>query len=209
FDRLIRFPRPSQHHPDERTTGMTTHSGQSGQGPTTTAVGPAQNRNLALALTLLGTLVVIGTYIAVLLTQPMNLGIDLGHTTLWVMLGYLFGGLLLAAGTLPLIPRSVLALIPVAIALNIVIGQIICNYTHVPLHLDPIGNGTIGVHSGPAAGPFTSIESIPIWGATLSTSVIDFSSGAACIGAAAGWAARSGVFRTPCTAVIVGAVVGV
>src|SRR5699024_10887133 len=135
FDRLIRLPRPSQHHPDERTTGMTTHSGQSGQGPTTTAVGPAQNRNLALALTLLGTLVVIGTYIAVLLTQPMNLGIDLGHTTLWVMLGYLFGGLLLAAGTLPLIPRSVLALIPVAIALNIVIGQIIGNYTPVPLYL--------------------------------------------------------------------------
>src|SRR5699024_1774419 len=105
FARLIRCPRPSQPHPDERTTGMTTHSGQSGQGPTTTAVGPAKNRNLALALTLLGTLVVIGTYIAVLLTQPMNLGIDLGHTTLWVMLGYLFGGLLLAAGTLPLIPR--------------------------------------------------------------------------------------------------------
>ena len=47
---------------------MTTHSRQSGQGPTTTAVGPGQNRNLGLALTLLGTLVVIGTYIAVLLT---------------------------------------------------------------------------------------------------------------------------------------------
>src|SRR5699024_6187375 len=164
FDRLIRFPRPSQHHPDERTTGMTTHSGQSGQGPTTTAVGHAQNRNLALALTLLGTLVVIGTYIAVLLTQPMNLGIDLGHTTLWVMLGYLFGGLLLAAGTLPLIPRSVLALIPVAIALNIVIGQIIGNYTPVPLYLDSIGTVMIGVLAGPAAGAFTGIVSNLIWG---------------------------------------------
>src|SRR5699024_5556344 len=75
FDRIVRLPRPSQHYADERTTGMTTHSRQSGQGPTTTAVGPGQNRNLTLALTLtlLGTLVVIGTYIAVLLTQPMNL----------------------------------------------------------------------------------------------------------------------------------------
>ena len=190
---------------------MTTHSGQSGQGPTTTAVGPGQNRNLTLALTLtlLGTLVVIGTYIAVLLTQPMNLGVDLGHTTLWVMLGYLLGGLLLAAGTLPLIPRSVLALIPVAIALNIVIGQIIGNYTPVPLYLDSLGTVMIGVLAGPAAGAFTGIVSNLIWGVTLTPSVIAFSSGAAFIGAAAGWAARLGVFRTPWTAVVVGAVVGV
>src|SRR5699024_5799664 len=140
FDRIVRLPRPSQHHPHQRTTGMTTHSRQPGQGATTTAGGPGQNRTLTLArtLTLLGPRVVIGTYIAVLLTQPMNLGVDLGHTTLWVMLGYLLGGLLLAAGTLPLIPRSVLALIPVAIALNIVIGQIIGNYTPVPLYLDSI-----------------------------------------------------------------------
>ena len=186
---------------------MTTHSRPSGQGPTTTAVGPGQNRNLTLALTLtlLGTLVVIGTYIAVLLTQPMNLGVDLGHTTLWVMLGYLLGGLLLAAGTLPLIPRSVLALIPVAIALNIVIG----NYTPVPLYLDSIGTVMIGVLAGPAAGAFTGIVSNLIWGVTLSPSVIAFSSGAAFIGAAAGWAARLGVFRTPWTAVVVGAVIGV
>lgn len=189
---------------------MTAHSRQSGQGPTTT-VGPGQNRNrtLPLTLTLLGTLIVIGTYVAVLLTQPANLGVDLGHTTLWVMLGYLGGGILLAAGTLPLIPRSVLALIPVAIALNIVIGQIIGNYTPVPLYLDSIGTVLIGVLAGPAAGAFTGIISNLIWGVTLSPSVIAFSSGAAFIGAAAGWAARLGVFRTPWTAVIVGAVAGV
>src|SRR5699024_2303133 len=178
FDRLIRLPRPSQHHPDERTTGMTTHSRQSGQGPTTTAVGPGQNRNLGLALTLLGTLVVIGTYIAVLLTQPMNLGIDLGHTTLWVMRGDLRRRLLLAAGTLPLIPRSVLALIPVAIALHIVIGQLIGNCTPVPLYLDSLGTVMIGVLAGPAAGAFTGIVSNLIWGVTLTPSVIAFSSGA-------------------------------
>lgn len=189
---------------------MTAHSSPSGQGPTTT-VGPGQNRNrtLPLILTLLGTLVVIGTYVAVLLTQPANLGVDLGYTTLWVMLGYLGGGILLAAGTLPLIPRSVLALIPVAIALNVVIGQVIGNYTPVPLYLDSIGTVLIGVLAGPAAGAFTGIVSNLIWGVTLSPSVIAFSSGAAFIGAAAGWAARLGVFRTPWTAVIVGAVAGV
>lgn len=183
---------------------------QSGQGPAITA-GPGQKSSsaLPLTLTLLGTLVVLGTYLAVLLTQPANLGIDLGHTTLWVILGYLIGGILLAAGTLPLIPRSVIALIPVAIALNIVLGQIIGNFTPIPLYLDSIGTVMIGVLAGPAAGAFTGIISNLIWGVTLSPSVIAFSSGAAFIGAAAGWAARLGVFRTPWFAVIAGAVAGV
>ncbi|MBU5894883.1 hypothetical protein JVW19_23190, partial [Vibrio cholerae O1] len=74
----------------------------SGQGPAA-PTGPGQTRipALALTLTLLGTLVIVTTYLAVLLTQPANLGTDLGHTTLWVMVGYLVGGGLLAAGTLP------------------------------------------------------------------------------------------------------------
>ncbi|WP_350271109.1 histidine kinase [Brevibacterium sp. CBA3109] len=195
---------------------MTMKSQQSGQGPAHT-VGPAQNQSikndkshtLPLTLTFLGTLVILGTYIAVLLTQPANLGTDLGHTTLWVILGYLVGGVLLAAGTLPLIPRSILALIPVAIAANIVIGQVVGNVTPIPLYLDSIGTVMIGVLAGPAAGAFTGIISNLIWGVTLSPSVIAFSSGAAFIGAAAGWAARLGAFRTPWFAVIAGALAGI
>ncbi|GAA3825229.1 hypothetical protein KACC15558_02770 [Brevibacterium ammoniilyticum] len=182
----------------------------SGQGPAA-PTGPGQTRipALALTLTLLGTLVIITTYLAVLLTQPANLGIDLGHTTLWVMVGYLVGGGLLAAGTLPLIPRSVLALIPVAIALNIVIGQIVGTMTTIPLYLDSIGTVMIGVLAGPAAGAFTGILSNLIWGVTLNPSVIAFTTGAAFIGAAAGWAARLGAFRTPWFAVLAGAIAGV
>ncbi|GAA1547010.1 MULTISPECIES: histidine kinase [Brevibacterium] len=195
---------------------MNTTSRQSGQGPAHT-VGPAQTQSrnshkrhtLALTLTFLGTLVVLGTYVAVLLTQPANLGTDLGHTTLWVILGYLAGGILLAAGTLPLIPRSIIALIPVAIAANIVIGHVIGNVTPIPLYLDSIGTVMIGVLAGPAAGAFTGIISNLIWGVTLSPSVIAFSSGAAFIGAAAGWAARLGAFRTPWFAVLTGAIAGI
>ncbi|MDN5736534.1 MAG: histidine kinase, partial [Brevibacterium aurantiacum] len=172
---------------------MTMTPKQSGQGPTHN-VGPAQTQSdksfkshtLPLTLTFLGTIVILGTYLAVILTQPANLGTDLGHTTLWVMLGYLAGGVLLAAGTLPLIPRSILALIPVAIAANIVIGQVVGTITPIPLYLDSIGTVMIGVLAGPAAGAFTGIISNLIWGVTLSPSVIAFSSGAAFIGAAAG-----------------------
>ena len=95
------------------------------------------------------------------------------------------------------------------IAANIVIGQVVGNVTPIPLYLDSIGTAMIGVLAGPAAGAFTGIISNLIWGVTLSPSVIAFSSGAAFIGAAAGWAARLGAFRTPWFAVITGALAGV
>ncbi|MFE2656458.1 histidine kinase [Brevibacterium sp. NPDC059310] len=179
----------------------------SGQGPAA-LTGPGQTP-ITLTLTVLGTAVILATYLVVLLTQPANLGTDLGHTTLWVMVGYLAGGILLAAGTLPLIPRSIIALIPVAIALNIVIGQVVGTLTPIPLYLDSIGTVMIGVLAGPAAGAFTGIISNLIWGVTLNPSVIAFTTGAAFIGAAAGWAARLGAFRTPWFAVLAGALAGI
>ncbi|GAA1633507.1 hypothetical protein GCM10009700_20880 [Brevibacterium sanguinis] len=187
-----------------RDTTTRTLSGQGPAAPT----GPGQTP-ITLTLTVLGTAVILATYLVVLLTQPANLGTDLGHTTLWVMVGYLAGGILLAAGTLPLIPRSIIALIPVAIALNIVIGQVVGTLTPIPLYLDSIGTVMIGVLAGPAAGAFTGIISNLIWGVTLNPSVIAFTTGAAFIGAAAGWAARLGAFRTPWFAVLAGALAGI
>lgn len=188
-----------------------TYDSLSGQGPAT-AAGPGQNRSsstLPLLLTTAGGAVVLATYLTVLLTQPASLGVDLGHTTLWVMLGYLAGGILLAAGTLSLIPRSILALMPVAIALNIVVGQIVGTMTPIPLYLDSIGTVMIGVLAGPAAGALTGILSNLIWGIAINPTVIAFSAGAAFIGAGAGWAARLGAFRALWSAVLGGAVAGV
>ncbi|RAD62264.1 histidine kinase, partial [Burkholderia multivorans] len=81
--------------------------------------------------------------------------------------------------------------------------------TTIPLYLDSIGTVMIGALAGPAAGAFTGILSNLIWGVTLNPSVIAFTTGAAFIGAAAGWAARLGAFRTPWFAVLAGAIAGV
>ncbi|MCD7100749.1 histidine kinase [Pseudoclavibacter sp. 13-3] len=156
-----------------------------------------------------GGLVILITYFAVLLTQPATLGQDLGDTTLWVMLGYLAGAALIVAGTVPLIPRRVYGMIPVAIALNVVIGQVVGTMTPVPLYLDSIGTVIVGVLAGPAAGALTGVLSNLIWGVTLGPSVIPFTAGAAFVGAAAGWAARLGAFRHLWSAIIAGAVIGI
>lgn len=202
---------------------MPTIDNGSGQGPAATA-GPGETRNDSTtfanasrpsppAWTLIsiaaGALVIIATYLAVVLTQPKTLGQDLGSTTLWVMIGYLAGAALIAAGTLPRIPRSMIALLPVAIALNVLVGQIVGVYTPIPLYLDSLGSVVIGVLAGPAAGALTGVLSSAIWGVTMNPTVIVFTSGAAFVGAAAGWAARIGAFRRVWTAIIAGLVVGV
>lgn len=192
---------------------MTSPASTSGQGSAATAADPGETTIpaplWAHALVAAGAAVIIATYITVLMTQPATLGHDLGHTTLWVMLGYLAGGLLIAAGTLPLIPRSILALMPAAIALNIVVGQIVGTMTPIPLYLDSLGTVVVGVIAGPAAGALTGILTNVIWGVTINPTVIFFTAGAAFIGAAAGWAARIGAFRAVWWAVIAGAVAGI
>lgn len=191
---------------------MTSPASASGQGSAATAADPGETKTpaplWAHALVAAGAAVIIATYVTVLMTQPATLGHDLGHTTLWVMLGYLAGGLLIAAGTLPLIPRSILALMPAAIALNIVVGQIV-GTTPIPLYLDALGSVVVGVIAGPAAGALTGVLTNVIWGVTINPTVIAFTAGAAFIGAAAGWAARIGAFRAIWSAVLIGLVAGI
>ncbi len=191
---------------------MTPRDSVSGQGLITT-MSPGEARptapKWAYLLTAAGAVVIIATYVAVLVTQPATLGQDLGNTTLWVMVGYLAGAALIAAGTLPLIPRSIFALMPIAIALNITVGQIVGTLTPIPLYLDSLGSVIVGVLAGPAAGALTGVLGNLIWGVTINPTVIAFTAGAAFVGAAAGWAARLGAFRAAWWAVLAGAIAGI
>lgn len=192
---------------------MTSPASASGQGSAAMAADPGETKIpaplWAHALVTAGAAVILATYLTVLMTQPATLGHDLGHTTLWVMLGYLAGGLLIAAGTLPLIPRSILAVMPAAIALNIVVGQVVGTMTPIPLYLDSLGSVVVGVIAGPAAGALTAVLTNVIWGVTINPTVIAFTAGAAFIGAAAGWAARIGSFRAGWAALLTGLVAGI
>jgi hypothetical protein len=57
---------------------------------------------------------------------------------------------------------ATLALIPVAIAINIAMGSIAA-YLHLPIYLDSIGTVLVGVLCGPVAGALTGLLSDLIW----------------------------------------------
>src|SRR3990172_1711724 len=89
-----------------------------------------------------------------------------------------------------------LVMIPVAIAINIAVGQII--YTlKVPLYLDSIGTVLVGVLAGPWAGALTGLLANLIWGLTgLNVTYAPFAAVAAVIGLLAGLFSEAGWLKT-------------
>ncbi|MEA5116428.1 MAG: hypothetical protein VB036_02290 [Propionicimonas sp.] len=173
----------------------------------TSSTNSKRTRNLILVIA--GTLVVLATYLYLVITQPT--GLDQTATSnagLIAMAGYLIGAVLLAAGSIHRLSTNTIAMIPVAIALNIVIGQIV-SVIGLPVYLDSIGTVLVAVLAGPAAGVVTGILTNVIWGLTLSPLALPFAVVQVVIGVMAGYAARIGLFRKLWTAPLAGAVTGV
>lgn len=101
-----------------------------------------------------------------------------------------------------------LVLIPVAIAINIAVGQLI--YTlKVPLYLDSIGTVLVGVLAGPWAGALTGLLTNLIWGLTgLNVIYAPFAAVAAVIGLLAGLFAESGWMRSLWRSIVAGLITG-
>ena len=108
---------------------------------------------------------------------------------------------------LPTLPVSTLVLIPVALVLNIVLGQFVGS-TLVPFYLDAIGTVLIAVLAGPAAGAATGALSSIVW-SFFNPTVLPFAAGAALIGCLAGLAARYGLFRRFYLAPVAGFLTGI
>ncbi len=89
-----------------------------------------------------------------------------------------------------------LTLIPVAIVINIVVGQIVQVVLKLPIYLDSVGTVLVAVLAGPLAGALTGALSDIIWGIIFSNPLtIPFAITAAAIGLMAGLFARLGWFR--------------
>ncbi|MEX2182931.1 MAG: hypothetical protein WEC14_00645, partial [Chloroflexota bacterium] len=107
-----------------------------------------------------------------------------------------------------------LVLIPIAIAINIVLGQTVAAVLKVPIYLDSIGTVLVGVLAGPIPGLVTGLVSNLLWTYVLpapfhSDYAAPFAVVAAFIGFFAGVVAQMGFFRsrpnTPATQIALGA----
>lgn len=98
-----------------------------------------------------------------------------------------------------------LVLIPVAIAINIVIGQIVFAIK-LPVYLDSIGTVLVGVLAGPWAGALTGTLTNLIWGIGNPDS-LPWTPVALFIGFVAGWCAIAGLFKSWWRVIIAGFVI--
>lgn len=102
-----------------------------------------------------------------------------------------------------------LALIPVAIVINIVVGQIVQTYLKLPIYLDSIGTVMVGALAGPLAGAITGALSNIIWAIIFGVpTTAPYAITAFIIGICAGLAAGRGVFKNIVWTVIAGLITG-
>lgn len=173
-----------------------------------TSNNTAGARTRSLTLILAGTVILLATYLYLVFARPVELQeTSTGPAGLIAVAGYVIGAVLLAAGSIQRLSTGTIAMIPVAIALNIVVGQLV-SVLQWPLYLDSIGTVLVAALAGPAAGVVTGILTNVIWGLTLSPLALPFAVVQVVIGVMAGYAARVGLFRRIWTAPIAGALTG-
>lgn len=162
---------------------------------------------LRTVLTILGVAAVVATYAFLIVSEPADVvNGPSASSALVALVGFGLAMVLLFAGILPTLPTTTLALIPVALVLNIVLGQFVGS-TLVPIYLDSIGTVLVGYLAGPSAGAATGLLSNLVW-SFFNPSVLPFAAGAAAIGALAGLSARLGIVRRFYLVPIAGLVTG-
>ncbi|HMR67898.1 MAG TPA: ECF transporter S component [Anaerolineae bacterium] len=101
-----------------------------------------------------------------------------------------------------------LVLIPVAIVINIVVGQMV-GTLNLPVFLDSIGTVLVAILAGPWAGALTGLLTNLIWGLISSPVAAAFAPVALMIGLVAGLCAQAGLFNTWWRVIISGVLIGV
>jgi energy-coupling factor transport system substrate-specific component len=99
-----------------------------------------------------------------------------------------------------------LVLIPVAIAINVVIGEIVV-LLKLPVFLDSIGTVLVAVLAGPWAGALTGTLSNIVWGLIIDPNAFPWFPVAFFIGLVAGICANFGLFKTWWKVIITGFII--
>ena len=160
-------------------------------------------RGLALA----GAALVAATWLYLVIARPTDWeSVGGSGPALITLAGYVAGAALLLAATLPALPARTIAVIPVALVLNIVIGQVV-GAVGVPLYLDSVGTVLVAALAGPVAGLATGTLSSVVWG-LLNPAALPFAAVAGATGWLAGWFIRAGAFRRIWRLVVSGLLLG-
>jgi energy-coupling factor transport system substrate-specific component len=94
-------------------------------------------------------------------------------------------------------------LIPVAIAINIAVGQIV-GVLRLPVYLDSIGTMLVAAICGPWAGALTGALANTVWGLAINPDALPWWPVAFLIGLVTGYCAKGGLFKSWWKVVITG-----
>lgn len=159
------------------------------------------------AMAIAGALLVAATWLYLVLVRPTDWESVGGSTEALITLaGYVGGAALLLAATLPALPARMIGVIPVALVLNIVVGQI-AGSVGIPLYLDSVGTILVAALAGPVAGLATGTLSSVVWG-LLNPAALPFAAVAAATGWLAGVAIEKGAFAKLWKLVVSGLLIG-
>ena len=155
-----------------------------------------------------GALFIAATWVFVVVARPTDWSsVGASSQALITVGGYVTGAVLLLVATVPALPVRLVSMIPVALVLNIVVGQIIGS-VGIPLYLDSTGTVLVAALAGPWAGIATGVLSSLVWSA-FNPSVLPFAATSAAVGGLAGVAIKHGALKNIATVLLSGAVIGV
>lgn len=153
-----------------------------------------------------GTLIAV-TWLYLVLVRPADWDSVGGSTEALITLGgYVGGTILLLIGVLPNLPARTIAIIPVALILNILLGQVV-GAIGLPLYLDAVGTVLVAALAGSSAGLATGALSSVVW-ALFNPLALPFAAGSALTGWLAGVVINRGAFRNIFLAILSGVGIG-
>lgn len=128
-----------------------------------------------------GAAIIALTWLYVVIARPTDWENVTGSTSAIItLLGYGIGTICLLIATIPVLPARTLGLIPIAMIINSVVGEIVGSIG-IPLYLDSIGTVLVAALAGPIAGMTTGALNNVVWG-LLNPAALPFAAGAALIG---------------------------
>lgn len=161
------------------------------------------------ALAIAGAVCIAATWLYFVLVHPADWDQVTGSGAgIALLAGYGIGTALLLAAVIPVLPARTLGLIPIAIIINSVVGEIVGSIG-LPLYLDSVGTVLVAALAGPVAGMATGALNNVVWG-LLNPAALPFAAGAALVGWLAGvFIHRFNAFRNLATVIGFGIVLGI